>query len=70
MLRIPRCPDSRLTDGGKVVVADREYCVVSATDPYGCILGFLDRTDWFVDFIKLSEMVFNVNTPSISNKII
>jgi hypothetical protein len=27
--------------------ADRWYHVVSVTDPYGCILGFLDRSRYF-----------------------
>jgi predicted RNA-binding Zn ribbon-like protein len=27
--------------------ADRGYHVVSVTDPYGCILGFLDRSRYF-----------------------
>jgi hypothetical protein len=27
--------------------ADRGYCVVSATDPHGRILGFLDRSRYY-----------------------
>jgi hypothetical protein len=29
------------------LVADRECCVVSATDPHGRILGFLDRSRYY-----------------------
>jgi hypothetical protein len=53
---------------------DRRCHVVSVTDLYGCILGFLDRTQFykfynfinFIDFINLSIIVHaGMNMPLI-----
>jgi hypothetical protein len=37
--------------------ADRVYHVVSVTDPYGFILGFLDRSGYF--FLQLAPQLYS-----------
>jgi hypothetical protein len=46
-----------------ITFADRECCVVSATDPHGRILGFLDRSRYYL--FQVAQQVYSFHTHSI-----
>jgi hypothetical protein len=52
-----RLDDRRLSEKLVPAFADRGYHVVSVTDPYGRILGFLDRNRYF--FFRVASQLFS-----------
>jgi hypothetical protein len=51
------------------IFADRECHVVSVKDPYGRLLGFLDRNSWLTENVRnviaISEKFIGVLSPQL-----